>query len=146
MASDKVVSVNLADYVDASVSFSSDSSITVTARIVSENSKEIEVPVSQVRINNLAAGLKAALDTSVKNLNISVKNNEGESREIDSDDISLSVNLASLSVGEHIVTVNVVVPEGYSVDGVYRVKVIIERDQQATSDASGSTSGQENRK
>ena len=136
LASDKVVS----DYVDASVSFSSDSSITVTARIVSENSKEIEVPVSQIRLNNLAAGLKAALDTSVRALNISVKNNEGESKEIDSDDISLSVNLASLSVGEHIVTVNVVVPEEYSVDGIYRVKVIIERDRQATTGESGSSS------
>ena len=141
LASDKVVSVNLSDYVDASVSFSSDSSITVTARIVSENSKEIEVPVSKVRLNNLAPGLKAALDTSVQTLNISVKNNEEESRGIDSDDISLSVNLASLSVGEHIVTVNVVVPEGYSVDGVYRVKVIIERDQQSTTGTEGSTSG-----
>ena len=89
---------------------------------------------------DLAAELKAALDTSVRTLNISVKNNEGESKEIDSDDISLSVNLASLSVGEHIVTVNVVVPEGYSVDGIYRVKVIIERDQQATTGESGSSS------
>ena len=77
----------------------------------------------------------------MQTLNISVKNNEEESRGIDSDDISLSVNLASLSVGEHIVTVNVVVPEGYSVDGVYRVKVIIERDQQSTTGTEGSTSG-----
>jgi YbbR domain-containing protein len=132
MSSDKVVSVNLADYVDRSVSFSSDSSVTVTARIVSKDSKEYSVAASAIKMNNLSDGLSAKLDTSVKTLSISVKADEGDFDSFSASDISLSVNLSSLSAGEHIVAVNVSLPDGYSVDGTYRVKVTIERTQPQT--------------
>jgi YbbR domain-containing protein len=132
MSSDKVVSVNLADYVDRSVSFSSDSSVTVTARIVSKDSKEYSVAASAIKMNNLSDGLVATLDASVKTLSISVKADEGDFDSFSASDISVSVNLASLSAGEHIVAVNVSLPDGYSVDGTYRVKVTIERKQPQT--------------
>jgi YbbR domain-containing protein len=129
LSSDKVVSVNLADYVDRSVTFSSDSSVTATARIVSRDSKEYSVAASAIKMNNLSDGLSATIDTSVKTLSISVKADEGDFSSFSASDISLSVNLASLSAGEHIVAVNVSLPDGYSVDGTYRVKVTIERKQ-----------------
>lgn len=79
--------------------------------------------------------MKASFDTSVTSLNISVKNDSGDFESFSSDNISLSVNLASLTAGEHIVAVNVSLPDGYSVDGTYRVKVIITRSEQPATDS-----------
>ena len=135
-SSDKIISVNLADYVDKSVTFTSDASVTVTARIVSKDSREFSVPVSRIRMNNLSSDMKATFDTSVSSLSISVKNDGGDFQSFSTDDISLSVNLASLSAGEHIVAVNVSLPDGYSVDGSYRVKVIIEKSGQSATTSS----------
>lgn len=134
-SSDKVISVNLADYVDRSVAFTSDASVTVTARIVSKDSREFSIPVSNIKMNNLSSDMKASFDKSVTSLNISVKNDSGDFESFSSDNISLSVNLASLTAGEHIVAVNVSLPDGYSVDGTYRVKVIITRSEQPTTAA-----------
>ena len=86
-------------------------------------------------MNNLSSDMKASFDKSVTSLNISVKNDSGDFESFSSDNISLSVNLASLTAGEHIVAVNVSLPDGYSVDGTYRVKVIITRSEQPTTAA-----------
>jgi hypothetical protein len=130
VVSDKVVSVNLADYVDSSVVFSSDSNVTVTAKVVSKDSKEYTVPVSKITMNNLSSDMRASFDTSVSTLSVSVKSDYGSFDSFSADDITMSVNLATLSAGEHIVAVSISVPEGYSVDGTYRIKVAIERISQ----------------
>lgn len=129
---DKTIVVNLADYVDKSVVFSADPSLTVMVRIANRDSKEFVVPASKIKINNLSSDMDAALDKSVESVVVSVKSDSGELLDLSEDDISLSVNLASLSAGEHIVAINVGVPNGCSTDGTYRIKVTIEKKQQTS--------------
>lgn len=141
ITSDKVVSVNLTDYADRAVTFVSDSTVTLTAHVVSRDSKEYSVSVSKISKTNLASGMTAVFDSSVSTLSISVKSDYGTFDSFSADDLSLSVNLASLSAGEHIVAVNVTVPDGYSVDGTYRIKVAIERVQPTGGQVGSSVTG-----
>lgn len=130
--SSKTVSVNLADYVDSSVTFTSETSVTLTARIVNVDSKEYNVAVSKITMNNLSSGLAASVVSASNTIEIAVRNDDGDYTDFTADNISLSVNLASLSVGEHIVTLNVTLPTGYTADGTYRVKVVITENRAAS--------------
>lgn len=140
--SSKTVSVNLSDYVDSSITFASETSVTLTARIVNVDSKEYNVAVSKITMNNLSSGLAASVESASNTIEIAVRNDDGDYTDFTADNIGLSVNLASLSVGEHIVTLNVTLPTGYTADGTYRVKVVITENRAASASTTPTQSSQ----
>jgi len=130
----KTFTFNLANFVDSAVLFQGESSVEIIALITAENSKDISIAVENIRFDNLKDGYKVSVqDKTTLSINITSETNSVAS--ITSADITASVDMASLTEGEHTVNVNFALPEGYQVTGYYKIKVLVEKLENETTTA-----------
>ena len=85
-------------------------SVIVTVEIMPYNSKTVHFPVSLVERANLGSNLACGIAGTT--LNIGVKGSDSLLKEIDAEDISVSIDLKDLKEGTYAVDADIVLPDG----------------------------------
>lgn len=130
-SANKIFTIQLSKFVDSAISFQGDSIVEVTALIAAENSKDISINVKDIQFNNVLDGYKVSVQDRTE-LFISVVSDYNSLELITSQDIVASVNMTLLTEGVHTVSVNFALPQGYRVSGSYRIKVLVEKEENET--------------
>ena len=95
-----------------SLASSSSGSVVISVEILPYNSASVKVPTAKITKNNLENGMNAVF--SLAEIEVTVEGTEAELQKLSADDIELSVDLSGLKEGTHNVTVDVKLPDGYS--------------------------------
>lgn len=130
-SSNKVFAIQLSKFVDSAISFEGDSIVEVTALVTAENSKDIPINVKDIQFNNVQDGYKVSVQDK-NEFFISVVSDYNSLELITSKDIAASIDMASLTEGVHTVIVNFTLPQGYRVSGLYRIRVLVEKNENET--------------
>lgn len=92
------------------VASTSSETVTVTITVLPENTKEINLDVDKIAINNLSSDLTVTYDQT--ELTIRVKGTKNNLSSVTADSISASVDLSGYTEGDYTVSVSVTLPEG----------------------------------
>ena len=134
-ASENVVKeIKLSDYVGAGISVVSRNTVTITVKIVKNSERVISYNTDNIAINNLKEGMTADIQTS--SLSLKFTGTEENLSLVQEKNIVAEIDLSGLGVGEHMVLVKFTDIEGISIDGSYKVRVVIKAPEPETEEES----------
>ena len=84
----------------------------ITVKILPLNSKEYEIPVNRIAVNNKPAGTDLVFDR--EKVSVRILGTQDDLQNLEEDQIALSIDLNSYKEGEYEVPVMVTLPEGYT--------------------------------
>lgn len=122
-SSDYEVKVNLEDLLPEDIELATDISETalVTVKILPLNSKEYEIPVNSITVNNKPSDTDLVFDR--EKITVRILGTEEALENLKEAQIALSIDLKSYSVGEYEVPVQITLPDGYTSLDTVKVKL-----------------------
>ena len=122
-SSDYEVKVNLEDLLPEDIELATDISETalVTVKILPLNSKEYEIPVNSITVNNKPSDTDLVFDR--EKITVRILGTEEALENLKEAQIALSIDLKSYGVGEYEVPVQITLPDGYTSLDTVKVKL-----------------------
>ena len=96
---------------DVKLSSSMDNTVIAYVSVMPYGSTEVKYNVDDITVNNKASNLSLVYNT--QEVLIAVTGSQSDISDLDTSQISASIDLAGLTAGEHTVPINVSLPEGY---------------------------------
>ncbi len=117
-------SVGLGGYVPAGVTFVANETINVNVTVEKRASRQVTIPTSAIKINNLMNGLTATVsgDDSVV---ITISGTSANVSKISATNVTATVDVSNLSAGTHSVVLNLSTNVDCKIEGDYKVLVVI---------------------
>ncbi len=119
---------------DIKLASSMSDTVTVNVTILPNESVEYHLDVDDIQINNLSPSLTVSYDKQSINLKISGKTSVLD--EITEADVSASIDLKDMKVGDYTVPLNVTLPDGCSLLGESKITIHIKESADKDSDTS----------
>lgn len=119
---------------DLKLASSMGDTVTVNVTILPDESVEYHLDVDDIQINNLSPSLTVSYDKQSINLKISGKTSVLD--EITEADVSASIDLKDMKVGDYTVPLNVTLPDGCSLLGESKITIHIKESADKDSDTS----------
>jgi len=141
-SSDVVLDVVIADLLpeNMKVAASMNDYVTVYVTILPEDSREFTVDVDNIELKNLGSNLSV----SYSNTDVNVKVRATGSKPVSSlkaSDISASIDLMGLRVGEQQVPVEITLPDGYELVEPVEITITLKEKTRDSTDAANDTTG-----
>lgn len=130
---DKTYTFRLTDYVSSGIKIVSDSKLQVTVKISKSSSKTVHIAAGDIAINNLSSAYNAVLDAS--GIDVIIVGRDTALDNIDSSNVTCSVDATGLGAGTYSVVVNISVPSGCSVSGSNSTNITLTTKQEETTKA-----------
>lgn len=139
VSSDVAADIKLSDYLPSGLSIVSGNTVTVKVTISKMNEKKLSLSKDSIQIKGLADGMSAEIKSSAMSVNVSGENSKIE--KLTAADITASIDLKSLSAGEHIVEVKLECASEIIIDGTYKVTVVIKSEETETAQEENTETG-----
>lgn len=130
---DKTYTFRLTDYVSSGIKIVSDSKLQVTVKISKSSSKTVHIAAGDIAINNLSSAYNAVLDAS--GIDVIIVGRDTALDNIDSSNVTCSVDATGLGAGTYSVVVNISVPSGCSVSESNSTNITLTTKQEETTKA-----------
>ena len=133
-SSDYEVKVNLEDLLPEDIELATDISETalVTVKILPLNSKEYEIPVNSITVNNKPSDTDLVFDR--EKITVRILGTEEALENLKEAQIALSIDLKSYGVGEYEVPVQITLPDGYTSLDTVKVKLKLVKAAEITTE------------
>lgn len=118
-------SISLSNYVPQGVSFVSNETVNVDVSVEQRVNKQINVPVSSIKIGNLREGYTASI-SGEESVRVTVSGTSSNLSKVTAANIVASVDLSNLDAGTHSVVLNLSANADCKIEGDYKVLVVIE--------------------
>ena len=135
--SSKSIVLDAADYLPDKVHANGNTQVSITLKVEAVSKKNISIGISDIKLTGVNNSLNYIL--SPETITVGVSGLESGLAKIGKSDLNPSIDLTNISLGEHSVSVNFSLPNGYSVDFYTPCKVVVSRVQEESTSAGGNT-------